>query len=99
MHESWRNDFLAFAEHVGKRPSRYHSIERIDNERGYEPGNLKWATSSEQNRNSRRNRMITHNGRTMCLKDWSAETGIPQTTLRYRIYKANWPIDKALTCR
>lgn len=49
----WLHDFAAFFAHVGERPSSKHSIDRRDNSRGYEPGNVRWATSSEQNRNRR----------------------------------------------
>jgi hypothetical protein len=38
---------------LGPKPSRHHSIDRIDNNRHYEPGNLRWATAAEQNRNKR----------------------------------------------
>jgi hypothetical protein len=47
----WANSFEEFFAHVGPRPSSKHSIDRIDNSRGYEPGNCRWATASEQNRN------------------------------------------------
>lgn len=42
-----------FLEHIGPRPSREHTLDRIDNERGYEPGNVRWATRSQQNLNRR----------------------------------------------
>lgn len=49
----WRHDFAAFLAHVGLRPSDQHSIDRIDNNRGYEPGNVRWATRSVQQSNIR----------------------------------------------
>lgn len=51
-----RGGFVRFIEHVGRRPSDVHTIERIDNERGYEPGNVRWATRLEQMQNTRRSR-------------------------------------------
>lgn len=53
MCDEWRNDFDAFLEHIGPRPSAKHSLDRVDNERGYEPGNVRWATKSQQNINRR----------------------------------------------
>lgn len=47
----FEQDFAAFFEHVGPAPSPKHSLGRIDNNRGYEPGNLRWETASEQARN------------------------------------------------
>lgn len=50
----WRNDFMAFFADLGPRPSPVHSIDRLDNARGYEPGNCRWATRSQQQRNRTR---------------------------------------------
>ncbi|WP_406123041.1 hypothetical protein OHQ89_12630 [Streptomyces canus] len=50
---TFRNSFEAFLREVGPRPSSKHSLDRIDNERGYEPGNLRWATPVVQVANRR----------------------------------------------
>jgi hypothetical protein len=61
MAAEWINDFLAFEIYVnqalGPKPSPKHSIDRIDNDDGYYPGNLKWSTQSEQNLNQRRSKI------------------------------------------
>lgn len=52
--DEWRASFSAFVAHVGARPSREHSIDRINNDGNYEPGNVRWATRSVQMTNTRR---------------------------------------------
>jgi len=50
----WRGDFMAFYEHIGPRPSSKHSLDRIENNGNYEPGNVRWATRSMQTINQKR---------------------------------------------
>lgn len=93
----WRESFAAFYEDMGPRPSDKHSLERKDNDKGYEPGNTVWATRQEQSKNTRRNVRITFGGRTMVLKDWARETGLPNQTLWNRLYALGWDVKRALT--
>lgn len=52
--QEWRESFSAFLESVGRKPSPQHSLDRINNDAGYEPGNCRWATRSEQMKNRRK---------------------------------------------
>jgi hypothetical protein len=54
MCDAWRENFSDFFEYLGPRPSKKHSIDRIDNDRGYEPGNVRWATRKMQSKNRRK---------------------------------------------
>lgn len=92
--ERW-TDFENFLADMGEAPTGM-SIDRINNEGNYEPGNCKWSTSAQQNRNLRRNRLITFNGQTKTVMDWSTDYGMTFMQLWSRLYRLNWPIEKAL---
>lgn len=83
----WRNDFLSFFAHVGKRPSNKHSLDRIDGNRGYEPGNVRWATAIEQNRNRKNARVVSVGDAMVSLIELSEQTGVKYTTIckRWRV--------------
>lgn len=57
--DRWRNSFSSFLEDMGPAPTKMHSLDRIDSNGDYEPGNCKWATPQEQSNNTRRNHLIT----------------------------------------
>lgn len=59
VYSRWRRSFPAFLAHIGQRPAGAYSIERIDNARGYRPGNVRWATAADQARNRRSTRLTT----------------------------------------
>jgi hypothetical protein len=93
--ERWRNSFTAFLEDMGACPDGLE-LERIDNEKGYEPGNCRWASRKEQCRNSRKNHFITANGKTLPLSQWSEETGVRAATIRRRIRVLKMSPEQAL---
>ena len=105
----WSEDFFAFLEDMGKRPSDNHSIDRINNDGMYSCGkcsecvengwsaNCRWATEEEQHNNTSTNRKITAFGKILSVSQWARETGIPVETISHRIRKGKWDPEKALT--
>jgi hypothetical protein len=85
MCEEWRLDFAAFLRDVGPRPSPKHSIDRINNDGHYEPGNVRWATQTEQNRNTRQVVWVEHEGRRMSLAEFAERVGVPRQALHIRM--------------
>jgi len=92
--DAWQS-FVVFASDVGQPPSERHSLDRIDNHGGYEPCNVRWATSSEQRRNTRVNHLLTLNGETHCITEWAERLGLGKTTIRERL-RRGWTIEAAL---
>ena len=75
------------------------TIDRIDNDGDYRPGNCRWATRSEQNNNTKKNHYITYNGKTHTIAEWSRITGIKYGTLINRINNLKWDAEKSLTTK
>lgn len=89
-------DFWRFVEDVGSRPAGT-SIDRYPNQNGnYEPGNVRWATKEQQGHNQRSNINLTHDGKTMCLKEWAKERDINYLTLYTRVVINGEPLSEAL---
>lgn len=96
VHPTWSASFEAFYRDVGSRPSEQHSIDRIDPERGYEPGNVRWSLNLVQQRNRTNNRRITNGGETLTLVEWSERTGIESSTISRRL-RRGWSVARALS--
>lgn len=73
------------------------TIDRADNDKGYEPGNCRWVSYVEQNRNYSRNNPIEHAGRVALIGDFAAEHGLPADIVKNRVRRYGWTMDEALT--
>lgn len=94
MCEQWRKSFEVFLEDMGPKPSSRHSLDRINVDGNYEPGNCRWATPLVQMRNTRWNRNITWMGKTQCLQAWANELGMSSKTLSERL-RTGWSVEAA----
>jgi len=87
--------FENFLADMGEPLTDKHTIDRIDNNKGYCKSNCRWATRKEQARNKRNNRLITFNKKTQCLSAWAEEVGIAQRLIWKRLSRG-WSPKRAL---
>lgn len=99
MCQEWNESFEAFRGHVNALPGHDNpklSLDRTNNDGDYTPGNVRWATMAQQRRNSRQNHMITYQGKTQCLMDWSIELNMSYALLQQRL-NYGWSMEEAAT--
>lgn len=98
MCQEWIESFEKFYAHVGDPPTEAHTIDRMDNERGYEPGNVRWATRKEQANNRSSNTWVEYDGKRMTWAQWADHLHVPYQVLMDRV-KRKQPIEKVLQPR
>ncbi len=91
--DRWLHSFDNFLSDMGQRP-KGKTLDRINNDGNYEPGNVRWATASEQQRNRRTNRKLTIGGETRLFIDWVEIAGVSKSTFHWRL--KHWPEDRWL---
>jgi len=93
-------EFGSFFEYVSKLENygrEGYSLNRINNDGNYEPGNVEWADYKAQQNNKRNNRLISYSGKTQTLSQWSKELGLDYKVVWMRLYRLNWSPEEAFT--
>ena len=92
--EEWKNDFISFYNWAIRNGYKENlTIDRINVNGNYEPGNCRWATKKEQANNKRNNNFIKYKDKKLSINQWSEETGIKRGTIAWRL-KNNFPLEK-----
>ena len=97
MSEEW-NSYEKFIAYVGRRPSEDMSLDRINNDGNYEPGNVRWATQAQQDANKRNSRKVEFRGEIKCLFEWVKELGLNYGTVHNRL-DYGWTAEEAFTVK
>lgn len=93
--ERWQT-FEHFFADMGRRPSPAHTLDRIENDGDYRPGNCRWATRKVQNRNRSSNRRVEFNGVSKTFSEWAEGGPVSQQLFRTRLLRYGWPFERAL---
>lgn len=101
--QQWKDDFMSFYHwsiengYDENAPYGQCTIDRIDANGNYCPENCRWVSLKEQANNRKNNLLITYNGETDTLSNWSKRIGIGYNALFKRIHDMNWSVEKAFT--
>lgn len=93
---SWQASFEAFLADMGERPEGT-TLDRINPDGNYEPGNCRWADSKTQALNTTRNVIIEWQGQRRTLTEWASDMGITDSALAIRLER--WPLERAMTSK
>ena len=91
--DEWFNSFETFLKDMGKKPSKEHSIDRINNDLGYNKENCKWATKEEQANNTKNTMLLTIDNETKTLTDWCKMYKVPKYLISARLLRGMSPKD------
>lgn len=94
--ERW-SSYLNFLSDMGEKPSKLHSIERVDTNGPYSQDNCCWATKITQARNTRTNKFISYDGEIKTLAEWCEILALPYSTIESRLRALKWTVERAFT--
>lgn len=99
--DRWRESFVNFYSDMGDRPSDNHTLDRIDNNLGYNPDNCRWVTFGEQVRNKRNNVYLTWEGETKSAPEWAEDPRVLSLGIKLKAIearsRAGWTDEEVLT--
>lgn len=90
------HSFHDFMEALGPKPDPSYELDRIDNSKGYEPGNVRWVSRSDQMENRRSTRLVEWRGVTQSVAKWERHFGCRTNKLRARLNRG-WSVERAFT--
>lgn len=97
IYEPWITSFEDFYAHIGPCPDKKFSVDRIDVNGDYAPGNVRWASYKTQANNTRKNFRIEFRGEIKTPSEWSEILNIDPKTIYQRLYRYGWSVEDALT--
>jgi hypothetical protein len=95
--DRWEYSFINFLSDMGRAPSSKHTLERLDNNKGYSPGNCVWATIKEQQNNRRNNKIINYKGVKYTLSQVCQKYNLDYNVVKSRLNILSWSVDDAIT--
>lgn len=96
VYPPWRTDFEKFCLYVGERPGSGYSLDRINNDGNYEPGNVRWADKITQ-ANNRDVKLISFAGLRMSLPAWCRYLGVEYKKIHNRMRVLKWSFEKSIS--